>query len=104
MRQYVKLWIKTCLVCGARKRPGKHAKASLGGYVVGSPMDRIATDITGPFPFTDSGSRYILVVQDQFSKWVEAYPIKDQSADVLVYEFFSRFGSPIELHSDQGSN
>lgn len=71
-------------------------------------MDRVATDITGPFPTSDSGSKYILVVQDQFSKWVEAYAIKDQSAEtvarVLVHEFFSRFGVPLELHSDQGSN
>lgn len=29
------------------------AKASLGSYIVGAPMDRVATDITGPFPTSD---------------------------------------------------
>ena len=71
-------------------------------------MDRVSTDIMGPFPVSERGCRYILVVQDQFSKWEEAYPIRDQSAEtvarVLVHEFFSRSGVPLELHSDQGSN
>ena len=80
----------------------------MGKYIIGAPMDGEATDITGHFSISERGYRYILVVQDQFSKRVEAYPIKDQSAEtvahVLVYEFFSRPGLPIELHSDQGSN
>ena len=108
MKEYVRFWIQKCTVCGARKSPNKKFRAPLGKYIAGAPMDRVATDITGPFPISERGYRYILVVQDQFSKWVEAYPIKDQSAEtvahVLVYEFFSRLGLPIELHSDQGSN
>ena len=108
MKEYVRLWIQKCIVCGRRKGQNRKPRAPLGKYIVGAPMDRVATDITGPFPVSERGSRYILVVQDQFSKWVEAYAIKDQSAQtvahVLVYEFFSRMGLPIELHSDQGSN
>ena len=71
-------------------------------------MDRKATDNIEKFPTSNSESKYILVVQVQFSKWADAYAIKDQSAEtvarVLVHEFFSRFGVPLELHSDQGSN
>ena len=108
MKKYVRLWILKCTVCGARKGLKKKAKAPLGKYIFSAPMDRIATDITGPFPVSEKGSKYILVVQDQFSKWVKAYPIKDQSAEtvphVLVYEFFSRLGLHVELHSDQRSN
>ena len=108
MKEYVRLWILKCTVCGARRGLKKKARAPLGRYIVGAPMDRVATDITGPFPVSEKGFKYILVIQDHFSKWVEAYPIKDQSAGtvahVLVFEFFSRFGLPIELHSDQGSN
>ena len=43
-----------------------------------------------------------------FSKWIEAYRIPDFSAatlaDKIVKEFFSRLGTPLELHSDQGRN
>ncbi len=71
-------------------------------------MDRIATDISGPFPVTEQKNKYILVVVDQFTKWVEAYAIPDQLAETvackIVYEFTSRMGLPLDLHSDRGSN
>ena len=45
---------------------------------------------------------------DYFSKWPEAYAIPRQDAEmvaeVLVNEFVCRFGVPLELHSDQGTN
>ena len=43
-----------------------------------------------------------------FTKWPEIYAIPNQEAstvtDVLVSNFFCRFGVPMELHSDQGRN
>ncbi|GFT14493.1 hypothetical protein TNCV_4004511 [Trichonephila clavipes] len=45
---------------------------------------------------------------DYFTKWPEAYPIPDQEAttvaEVLVQHWISRFGVPLQLHSDQGRN
>jgi transposase InsO family protein len=45
---------------------------------------------------------------DYFTKWPEAYAIANQEAstiaEALVTNFFCRFGIPLELHSDQGSN
>ena len=53
------------------------------------------------------GNKYILVVSDYFTKWVEAYPMPNQEtvtiANVLVNAFISRFGVPLLLQSDQGS-
>ena len=69
----------------------KKFRAPLGKYIAGAPMDRVATDITGPFPISERGYRYVLVVQDQFSKWVEAYPIKDQSAETVAHVLFTSF-------------
>ena len=56
---------------------------------------------------TNSGLfRYILVITDYFSKWTEAFPIKDKCAytvaDVLVSKIILRFGMPLVIHSDQG--
>ena len=43
---------------------------------------------------------------DYFSKWTEAFPIKDKCADtvadVLVNRIILRFGMPLIMHSDQG--
>ena len=71
-------------------------------------MERIALDILGPLPSTDDGNKYILVVADYYTKFVEAYAIRDEQAHTvaqkLVEEFICRYGVPNEIHSDQGRN
>ena len=48
------------------------------------------------------------MIVDQFTKWVEAYPMKDQQgetvAKIVVGEFIAKFGCPLEIHTDQGRN
>ena len=71
-------------------------------------MERVAVDILGPLPTSTQGNKYVLIATDYFTKWPEAYPIPNQEAVTvarcLVNQFFSRFGVPLELHSDQGRN
>jgi len=75
---------------------------------VGAPLERLAIDVLGPLPETDQGNRYILVVMDYFSKWVEALAMPEQSAatvaHLLVTEVICRFGVPLQIHTDQGRN
>ena len=65
-------------------------------------------DILSGHPTATDGSKYILVLVDAFTKWIEAYPLPDQEAHTCMraaYDgFFSRFGFPLQLHSDQGRN
>lgn len=67
----------------------------------GEPMERIATDIMGPLPETDFQNKYILVISDYFSKWVEAVTIPHQTAGtmaaVLFEEVVCRFHTPISI-------
>ena len=60
-------------------------------------------DVCDPMP---DSYRYILVITDYFSKWTEAFPIKnkctDTVAEVLVEKIILRFGMPLVIHSDQG--
>ncbi len=54
------------------------------------------------------GFEAILVLTDAFTKFAQAIPCKDQLAStvarVLRNNWFTRFGIPIRLHSDQGRN
>ena len=76
--------------------------------LVGAPLDRLATNILGPFPESTKGNKYILAVTGYFTKWVEIYAIRDQSAitcaEVILDEFIGRYGCPYNIHSDQGRN
>ena len=101
-------FVKSCDVCSKYKRPNRKAKSSLGSYHAGAPLERVHIDILGPLAASESGNKFVLMVVDQFTKWIECYPLKDQSAETIAYkvtnEFFSRFGCPLQIHTDQGRN
>ena len=103
----VQKWCSSCAQCTMRKSPAPKPKAKLCNVQIGSPMELIAIDILGPLPETTAGNSYVLVVDDYFTKWMEAYPIPNQDAitvaNKLVNEFIFRFSVPRQLHSDQGT-
>ena len=104
----IKLYIRGCPVCCKNKPPSKVPRASLSDFRVGFPLDRLAMDVMGPLPVSKNNNKYILVIGDYFTRWMEAYPLPNQQAEnvarCLVFEFFNRWGIPLELHSDQGRN
>lgn len=106
MQESVRNYVNKCEICGERKNPPNKKRHFMKSYVVGSPFERIATDIAGPFPITDHKNKYILVIGDYFSKLTEAYAIPDTLtttiADILVRTWVKRYGCPLEIHSDQG--
>ena len=106
MSEDVKLYIQQCSVCARRRQPRPKYRAALSDYKVGYVMDRIGIDILGPLPISHKGHKYILIIGDHFTRWMEAYPLKSlhtkEVADKLVHEFIARYGIPLEIHSDQG--
>ncbi|CAC5379235.1 unnamed protein product [Mytilus coruscus] len=106
MRKSVKYYVSKCEICGERKNPAFKKRHPLKSHVVGAPFERIATDIAGPYPLTDKGNKYILVVADYFSKLTEIYAIQDIRAETVADTIFrgwiKRYGCPMQLHSDQG--
>ena len=107
-KQDVENWCKTCEFCVSKKGPSGKAKSPLQIYNVGSPFERLQMDILGPLPKSFSGNRFLLVVVDYFTKWVEAFPLRNMRAktvaEVFVNEVISRHGVPQEVHTDQEKN
>ena len=101
-------YVSSCNICSINKKANIKAKAPLGLYHAGAPMERVHIDILGPLQPSLTGNKYILMIIDQFTKWVECIPLATQTADVVaraaVNNFFTRFGVPLQLHSDQGKN
>ena len=100
-------WCRTCLICQQTKASNTRRRFPLQQRLPGFPLERVAMDVIGPIrPPSKNGNSYILVVEDYFSKFVEAYPLSDHTAqsvaDVFVTEWVARYGSCLELHTDQG--
>ncbi len=108
MKGDVYLHIKQCDVCAADKKPLKTPRAPMGTITTGAPFDVVATDYLGPLPLTQQGNRYMLVLTDHFSKYVEVLAVPDQTAETcasrILNEFIARWGCPLSILSDQGRN
>ena len=81
-------------------------RAPLTNMPIGLPWQMLAVDILA-VPLSTNNNRNLLVIQDYFTKWVEAVPLPDQTADRITGELvklFSTYGHPEILHSDQGRN
>ena len=104
----MRLFIEFCGPCVSEKKATRRNKAPLQSYIAGALMDRIQIDVLGPLPESTSGNKYVLVIIDQFSKWVQAYALPHQGSELvaekLIKEFIAVFGVPLKLHTDQGSN
>ena len=95
-------------MCNRNKKGLKRHHAPLGKYHAGAPLDRVHIDILGPITTSENGNCYVLMLVDQFTKWLECWPLPNQTAEIVasrvVKGFISRFRCPLEINSDQGSN
>ena len=71
-----------------------------------NPFQKVGMDILGPLPETDDGHKYLIVLQDYFTKWPEAVSLKNIDTNTiqswLTSEIIPRFGIFPELVTDQG--
>ena len=107
MRKYLNIHVATCKICGQCK-VGTTPKAPLvSRYNPQAPMEYIALDIAY-MPVETEGYRYLLIIGDLFSKYIEAIPLKDQTASTIVRMVYEnclcRHGYPKYLLTDYGSN
>ena len=101
-------YVTTCEICNRNKKHDRYGKTPMIEYQAGAPMERVHIDFLGPLPKPPRGNENILMMVDQFTKWVECIPLPSQTAEVTakaaVDHFFSRFGYPFHIFSDQGRN
>ena len=107
MSTFVKLYISTCLICEQSSSKVSHGTAPLGNMIAGYRFERVSLDIVGPLPISARGHRYILVAIDCFTRWAQAFPLMNMTAESVAEAFVegwvALFGVPESLHSDQGS-
>ena len=101
-------YVRTCDACNRNKKSSLPNRAPYKVYQAGSPMERVHLNVLGPLPRTEEGNEYIMMMVDNFTKWVECVPLPSQTAEIIartaINEFFARFGYPYEIFTDQGRN
>jgi len=83
-------WAQACLQCQKAKIT-RHNKAPIGHFKVPSGrFEHIHVDIIGPMPIS-KGCRYCLTIVDRFSRWPEAIPLPDISANTVATVIFTNW-------------
>jgi hypothetical protein len=107
MHTDVQQLVSRCMVCDKVRAsfnvptPQLHPLPIMGlGY-------RWSLDFARPLPLTVRHSKYVLVMVEHFSKWIELVPFLDKSSEGVAYAFLDRvlshFGAPTEVLTDQST-
>jgi transposase InsO family protein len=107
MHADVARWCASCTTCLRRKTPRTAPPGLLQPITSTHPWELVVMDFLGPLPETSSGNKYVLVIADHFSKWVELFPLPTASATATansLVDIICRFGAPETLLSDQGTH
>lgn len=101
------LIVNSCPVCQKNQPKPKEQQHTLASQQSGAPWQRISIDFVGPLPESAQGNSYVLTIKDYFSRWIEAIPTNNLTAETvarsLEREIFCRYGFPESIHSDRGT-
>ncbi len=111
LKDDIKQWSHECQACQSSK-VGRHTKLPLGELPFPSQrFTRVHIDIVGPLePSTTSPTRnlrYLITMVDSHTRWLEAVPVGEITAEIVcktfMYHWVARFGPPLYLISDRGT-
>lgn len=74
---------------------------------VGEPFDHVIVDCVGPLPKTKCGNQYLLTViclNTRFPEAVHLQKIIASAVTKALIKFFTTFGLPKKVQTDQGTN
>lgn len=102
-------YCRHCHICQLTGKPNqKIPPAPLRPIpVVGEPFERVIVDCVGPLPRTKHGNQYLLTIMCAATRFPEAVPLRTITTRAIVKsltKFFSIFGMPRVIQSDQGTN
>lgn len=97
-----------CNICQEMKTSRRKGAGLMQPILASYPWHKVEVDAVTMLPETLVGNRHLIVFTDIFSKYVEAFPVRDLTtetfAKLFVDQIICRHGCPVELISDQGGN
>jgi len=102
----VNLYIKRCKMCSSyHPNPTQPKQGALMPLLTGSPVERWACDLAGPFPKSTKGHVYILTAICPFTKYIILVLLRDKTvisvAKAIFEKVFLKFGA-CKILTDNG--
>ena len=98
--------ISNCETCQLSKAPLPAPLPLHSMPVPRGPNNRVHIDLMVPLRTSENGNKYVMVMTDAFTKWVELAAITDKTAQTIGQYFFERwiceFSAPLCIVTDQG--
>ena len=99
-------YVRSCVICQTRSLQ-KVRQPLQETDIPPYPMAKVSLDLSGPYPTSLSGNKYMIAFVDWFSGWPEAYAVPDKTAEtvahLLLEEIFPRHGSCLQIVTDNGT-
>lgn len=105
MRADVSKHVRCCQVCQRTKAHRQKPEGLMSSQWATAPMEELSVDIVGPLPPTPRHHKYLLVVIDKFTKFIELFPLRAATSKNIVdcmVQVFCRHGTPAAISSDNG--
>ena len=83
-------WVKSCVSWAKNKRDVHHLKPPLLPIAVSGPWEVIAADCMGPRPATNLRNRYILIIGDLFTKYIETTALLSKETTIITQMFLDK--------------
>lgn len=107
MLRDIKKVVENCVICQTHKYSTICRQPMVITDIPKDSFEKIVIDLVGPLPKSLAGNEYILTVQDELTKFLEAFPLTDKSsysvAQTLVEKYFLKYHFPKLILSDCGT-
>ena len=90
MNKDIRKYIANCVLCQREKAKVQHYPLQMT-EIRNKPFDKIAIDLDTECETSTSGNKHILTIIDHLTRWPDAFPILDKSADMIVSTFINEY-------------
>ena len=109
LKRDVAKWCRECHTCQLGGKPNQNIpQAPLHSIpAFDEPFSHIIIDCVGPLPKTKSQNEYLLTIMCSSTRFPEAIPLRSIKTNTILkalIKFFTLFGLPKSIQSDQGTN